>query len=241
MRYIKPEILRILYARSGNQCAFPGCSHPIFNNDNLFIAQICHIEAVSPNGQRYNSTQTDDQRNSYDNLILMCYRHHKEIDYVDKYTVESLRQIKKKHEDQFKESKDKMTDTQLEQLTNEINNYWKRIDYLNTQEHVAEDFKIDINSEHSTIDLIQEIDNCLSNIIQFNQYIIEDYKDKLFEIVCLGIPNNISIASVKLLQLKIRILEQQILLEPDNEVLQLELLYYRDEFEETAKSSGLAD
>ncbi len=43
----KAEILRALFARSGNQCAFPGCTQPLINDKNKFIAQVCHIEAAS--------------------------------------------------------------------------------------------------------------------------------------------------------------------------------------------------
>jgi len=41
------NVLRALFARSGNQCAFPGCTQPIINSKNKFIGQVCHIEAAS--------------------------------------------------------------------------------------------------------------------------------------------------------------------------------------------------
>ena len=40
----KTEILRALFARSGNQCAFPVCAQPLVNDKNKFIAQVCHID-----------------------------------------------------------------------------------------------------------------------------------------------------------------------------------------------------
>ncbi len=241
MRYIKQEILRALYAKSGNQCAFPGCTHPIFNEKNKLIAQVCHIEAVSPNGQRYNPEQYDVERNSFGNLLIMCYRHHKETDDVEEFSVEKLKDIKRKHEAKFDESGFDLDDEQLKQLVDEINDYWERIDYLNNQELVAEEYKIDINSNAKSLELLNEIESCLNNISSLNDGIAEEYKTELFETVCLGIPNNITEALTKLEQLKVRELESRVLVEPDNEDIQLELLFAREKFEESAKTSGIAD
>lgn len=74
---IKSDTYRVLYARSGNKCAFPGCSTPIFEDNNQLTGECCHIEAYSKGGPRYNALLSDDDKNSYDNLILMCSRHHK--------------------------------------------------------------------------------------------------------------------------------------------------------------------
>lgn len=98
---IDKDILRELYLKSGNICAFPNCLHPIMNSEGVYVAQICHIEAASPKGQRFNKSLTDDQIASYENLLLMCYRHHKETDDVTKFPVEKLREIKKSHEAKF--------------------------------------------------------------------------------------------------------------------------------------------
>ena len=53
-RRIPIDNLKLLLARSGNQSAFHNCSHPLFDDNDLFIAQLCHKEAVSPLGQRHN-------------------------------------------------------------------------------------------------------------------------------------------------------------------------------------------
>ncbi len=74
------ETYKILYVRSGNECAFPGCNHPIFNDDGLYIAQLCHIKAANVGGHRYDENQTDEQRRAPENLLFMCHRHHKETD-----------------------------------------------------------------------------------------------------------------------------------------------------------------
>lgn len=67
--------------------------------DTTLIGEICHIHAVSPNGPRYNHNQTDEERQGFDNLILMCVNHHKVVDDDDiSYPAERLRQIKYAHE-----------------------------------------------------------------------------------------------------------------------------------------------
>jgi hypothetical protein len=79
----KLETIRALFARSGNQCAFPGCIHPLVNDKQKFIGQVCHIEAAMPEGERYNPEQNDEQRRSYENLLILCYQHHIETDEVE--------------------------------------------------------------------------------------------------------------------------------------------------------------
>lgn len=93
------ETLRPLYSLSGNQCAFPGCNHPMFNNDGNFVGQICHIEAALPGGERFNPNMTNESRRSFENLMLMCYDHHIETDKVHMYPVWKMQEIKRQHEE----------------------------------------------------------------------------------------------------------------------------------------------
>ena len=65
------------------------------------IGEICHIEAANPEGERYNPTQSDKERASFENLIIFCANHHKKTNNVSIYTVESLKEMKKKHELKF--------------------------------------------------------------------------------------------------------------------------------------------
>jgi hypothetical protein len=65
--------LKRLFALSGNRCAFPGCGLPVVDpgTGNLCGAPV-HINAVSPGGPRYDPRQTDEQRESVENLLLLC-------------------------------------------------------------------------------------------------------------------------------------------------------------------------
>lgn len=95
------DVSRELYLKSGNQCAFPDCTRVMINKDGVFVGQICHIEAAMPDGQRFNLKQTNEDRRDYENLILMCYEHHKITDDVDKFPVGRLKKLKKSHEQKF--------------------------------------------------------------------------------------------------------------------------------------------
>jgi hypothetical protein len=95
------ETLVRLFAKSGNQCAFEGCTHYLFNEDGVFIAETCHIEAALTGGERFNKNMTNEERAAEENLVLLCHAHHKISDNVVEYTVERLKEIKRKHESRF--------------------------------------------------------------------------------------------------------------------------------------------
>ncbi|MCX6236415.1 MAG: hypothetical protein NTY07_02470 [Bacteroidia bacterium] len=94
------ETLRALFAKSGNQCAFPDCTHSLVDDDNEFIGQVCHIEDAMY-GARFNEKMSNEERRGYDNLILFCYRHHIKTNDVSKYPVEKLKEIKFQNEIKF--------------------------------------------------------------------------------------------------------------------------------------------
>ena len=91
--------IKILFARSKNQCAYPNCSEVIVQPSGTIAGEICHIKARSSKWPRFDETQTDNQRHAYDNLILLCRNHHKIVDSEpEKYTVELLKEFKEMHE-----------------------------------------------------------------------------------------------------------------------------------------------
>ena len=97
----KKEVLRELFLKSGNECAFPGCHHKIISRDGVMIAQICHIEAAERGGPRFNGKQTNEDRRAFSNLMLMCHAHHKITDDKEQYKLERLQEIKRQHEERF--------------------------------------------------------------------------------------------------------------------------------------------
>jgi hypothetical protein len=100
------ETRRRLFILSGNECAFPGCKAPIYDTDrNTMVGEFCHIKGRSPGGPRYDPNQTEEERNSYANLMLMCSPHNKIIDDPDNLIIfpfETLLGYKHEHETRLK-------------------------------------------------------------------------------------------------------------------------------------------
>ena len=71
--------LKRLFARSGNQCAFPRCPDTLIEGETV-VGKVCHIKAAQLAGPRYDPQQTAAERHGYDNLILLCGKHHTVID-----------------------------------------------------------------------------------------------------------------------------------------------------------------
>lgn len=98
----RESTIRKLFALSMNQCAFPDCGTSIIDpGTNTILGEVCHICAQSSDGPRFKSEQTSEERHSFDNLILLCSKHHKVIDTRENlhiFTVEHLSHMKMAHE-----------------------------------------------------------------------------------------------------------------------------------------------
>lgn len=98
---IKVSTIKRLFAVCSNQCAFPGCKTPIVEPSGTVTGEIAHIRAANKNGPRYDVSQTDEERSSYANLILICSRHHTIIDTeVSEFPIELLTDYKRAQEQQ---------------------------------------------------------------------------------------------------------------------------------------------
>ena len=96
--------MKVLYMLSGAKCA--KCNTPLYitkadgNVSNL--SEMAHIRGEKPDSARYDKTMTDEERQSYANLMVMCPKCHKEIDDDEqKYTVNMLKQMKAEHEQEI--------------------------------------------------------------------------------------------------------------------------------------------
>jgi hypothetical protein len=101
---------KMIWGRSGNMCSFPDCKKVLVidetaTDDPSVIGEEAHIVAQKEDGPRGKSSLSIEQRDKYDNLILLCNIHHKNIDDQEhEYTVEKLHEFKKKHEGWVKEN-----------------------------------------------------------------------------------------------------------------------------------------
>lgn len=134
MAYPSTATIKRLFAVSGNQCAFPGCTQALVDTSGGKVTgEICHIKAQSEGGPRFDSTQTGADRNGYDNLIAMCPIHHQVIDSdVSTYTVDRLQGIKKDHETRtttVSEPSDEIAETLINKILSRISPAHKNIEY----------------------------------------------------------------------------------------------------------------
>ena len=98
---LKPSVVKRLFAVSGNECAYPNCPENLVNAKGTVIGEICHIEAAEKGGERFNENSNDEYRRSFENLILMCGKHHKETNDINEYTTPKLKKFKSDHEKKF--------------------------------------------------------------------------------------------------------------------------------------------
>lgn len=161
-RDYKLNDLKRLFALSGCECANPACTNKLIAKDyNSILGEICHIEAASSDGPRFNPNQTDDERRSFDNLILLCESCHKIIDNKDnetKYSVDLLKKWKKNHQEKV-----------LNSINGNLPSYFQQI--VNA---IAKNNLIDgaVSSDSIPYEISEKIKyNCLKR----NKYIVEEY------------------------------------------------------------------
>ena len=162
---IKRDVLISLFAKSGNVCAFPGCNHELVTARNIFVGQLCHIEAARPGGQRYNSTSTDEERRSTENLLLLCYRHHKETDDVSAYDAHALRAMKHLHESAHGQKPFKVNEAFIHRLEAEMRSYWLRLAAADATLHVAPEFAVNLCPEIAAVAQFAEIEKSVRILV----------------------------------------------------------------------------
>ena len=106
---IPQKIVNLLWGLAGGHCELCGknVSVDYLLGEKGKFAEVAHIEADSPRGPRYNPSQTDDERNSVGNLMLLCPVCHKDIDSnPEEFSVGYLKARKRFYEDSVKEAVD---------------------------------------------------------------------------------------------------------------------------------------
>ncbi len=98
----------MLYARSGNRCAFPGCSIALVftlkeSGAVVNFGKAAHIVAESPKGPRGRSKMSLAERNSCENGIVFCTPHHTDVvdKFPERFTVQELVKWKRGHEKKY--------------------------------------------------------------------------------------------------------------------------------------------
>ena len=104
-RSIPQKEQKILFAKSGNRCAFPGCESRVIADEGTPSephAQMAHIIAYNDEGPRADPNLPREERNKASNLILLCPNHHTHVDkFQHHFNVHVLREMKRQHESTF--------------------------------------------------------------------------------------------------------------------------------------------
>ena len=88
----------------------------------MYQGEVCHIEAEKEGGPRHNPNLSQEKRDSFDNLLVLCPYHHTVIDKdTVEYTVEKLKVIKTNHENKSKSKPFELSDIQIEEIIEKIN------------------------------------------------------------------------------------------------------------------------
>lgn len=123
-RNISSSTIKILWGRSGGKCA--ECKRDIIleqdDSKPYHIAKQAHIAGLNPGSARYDPSMRDDDRNSVENIILLCPTCHDIIDGDEKkYPAPTLKKIKTEHEQwvnqQLTKSLPQVTFSELEVIT----------------------------------------------------------------------------------------------------------------------------
>jgi hypothetical protein len=122
------QTVKLLFGLSAGRCSI--CRHELIlestGSDPIAIqAEIAHICGESDDGPRPCPSMTKQERNSYNNLLLLCPTCHSEVDLQpNKYSIEKLHKIKNQHEEwvqgQFIDVMPNISFAELEVVTNAI-------------------------------------------------------------------------------------------------------------------------
>lgn len=125
-----PSDIKRLFALSGNECSEPNCKrHVVAEDGTTVVGKVCHIEGASSKGPRYREEMTNDERRSFNNLILLCDEHHSIVDNKKnegKYPKKLLFTWRQNH---IRKVKPLLLDNEYD-LANTIKEFGKKIDSL---------------------------------------------------------------------------------------------------------------
>lgn len=147
-RNIPQYVIKTLWAKSGGRCAL--CKREVIlseeENNPSPIGEMAHIKGLNPGAPRYDPNMSDEERNSYGNLILLCPTCHTKIDKKpNSYTVEKLIKIKMEHErrveEQLKDMLPEVTFAELEVITKyltsaSVSNYGQNFEVIPPKEKI---------------------------------------------------------------------------------------------------------
>ena len=119
--------VKTLFAHSRNKCFFEICEDDLTKEGWKQVnGEVAHIKVEKPTSARYDADQPDKERQDFDNLMLLCPKHHKLVDRLEpyEYTVERLSQMRQNHLG-HSAAKDWCTDEKALEFARLAIDYWR--------------------------------------------------------------------------------------------------------------------
>ena len=105
---IKTQTMRELMLASGGRCAMTDCGLPLTSATGGWIGTVAHIVGAEKDAPRGSGPESPTERASFENLILMCATHGREVDAPDtgeaNFPIDRLRLVKQVHEAKISEA-----------------------------------------------------------------------------------------------------------------------------------------
>ena len=123
--------IKLLWSNAAGRCSFRGCNERLTVEQAVgltpyTLGEMAHIKGNKAGSNRYDSLQSEIERDGYNNLILLCPTHHTLIDKSENeeaYSVEYLHEMKIEHENNISNRLNIQKYSNLEQLKDQISIY----------------------------------------------------------------------------------------------------------------------
>lgn len=128
---ISEKAIKLLWSNAAGRCSFIDCAERLTVEQAAHSAphtlgEMAHIKGRNKGSNRYDVSQNDKERDSYENLILLCPNHHTLIDKPENeeaYTVEMLINMKTDHEKHISQRLDVASISDVNDLKDQIATY----------------------------------------------------------------------------------------------------------------------
>lgn len=149
------------------------CNQEIgFFEGEKFIGEFAHIEDLKKATSRFNPNKSIEERNSEDNIILLCPTCHTKIDkYSEDYPTDILIAIKKEHEKNVEMSKEYANSELYAKFSDICNDLCKRCNEANIVERYISIEVEDKINKNSLNELSEQIQSFMRYIPIFKEYL----------------------------------------------------------------------
>jgi len=125
---ITEKAIKLLWSNAAGRCSFTDCEERLTVEQAAHSAphtlgEMAHIKGKNKGSNRYDEAQTDKERDSYGNLILLCPNHHTLIDKPENeemYSVGVLTQMKIEHEERISRRLEAISISDVNDLKDQI-------------------------------------------------------------------------------------------------------------------------